>query len=282
LDSFANGLFVGRVQPSETQGWYIARPAETSRGKLMHEILSLFSFVIEGGAIAWATVLMGLVAFAIGVERWVRINFTYSVNSRAFMAKLKKYILSDNIDRAISLCNSKSSALLPRVMKAGLTRAKDPEEDIQHAIEESTLECLPRLEERSLYLPVIANLATLMGLLGTIIGLIMAFKAGDALDAAARNAFLQKSIAMALNCTAIGVSVAIPVLMANAILQSRVNAIISDIDQYSVKLVNLISASKKAGGTSRVAHDDDEEETGSKKKGKRRAKDDDDAAVNDD
>jgi biopolymer transport protein ExbB/TolQ len=251
----------------------------------MHEILGLFQFVIEGGAIAWMTVTMGLVGFAIAVERWVRINFTYSVNSRAFMAKLKKYILSDNIDRAISLCNSKTQALLPRVMKAGLTRAKDSDEEIQHAIEEATLECLPRLEERSLYLPVIANLATLMGLLGTIIGLILAFKASDALDAAARNAFLQKSIAMALNCTAIGVSVAIPALLTNALLQARVNAIISDIDQYSVKLVNLIAASKKAGSTGRsIAADDDDEDTGSKKRGKRRSKDDDedDAAANDD
>lgn len=251
----------------------------------MHEILGLFSFVIEGGAIAWATVTMGLVAFAIGVERWIRINFTYSVNSRAFMAKLKKYILSDNIDRAISLCNSKPQALLPRVMKAGLTRAKDSDEEIEHAIEEVTLECLPRLEERSIYLPVIANLATLMGLLGTIIGLIMAFKAGDALDAAARNAFLQKSIAMALNCTAIGVSVAIPALLANALLQARTNAIISDIDQYSVKLVNLIAASKKAGTSGRPMVDDgdDDVDTGSKKKAKRRSKDDDDdAAANDD
>lgn len=250
----------------------------------MHEILGLFQFVIEGGAIAWATVAMGLCAFAIGLERWIRINYTYSVNSRAFMAKLKKYILSDNIDRAISLCNSKTMALLPRVMKAGLTRAKDSDEEIEHAIEEATLECLPRLEERSIYLPVIANLATLMGLLGTIIGLIMAFKASDALDAAARNAFLQKSIAMALNCTAIGVSVAIPSLLANALITARINGIISDIDQYSVKLVNLIAASKKAGPSGRAAlADDDEEDTGSKKKAKRRAKDDDDdAAANDD
>lgn len=230
------------------------------------------------------TVTMGLVGFAIAVERWVRINFTYSVNSRAFMAKLKKYILSDNIDRAISLCNSKTQALLPRVMKAGLTRAKDSAEEIQHAIEEATLECLPRLEERSLYLPVIANLATLMGLLGTIVGLILAFKASDALDAAARNAFLQKSIAMALNCTAIGVSVAIPALLTNALLQARVNAIISDIDQYSVKLVNLIAASKKAGSTGRPIAADDDEDTASKKRAKRRSGDDDedDAAANDD
>ena len=83
------------------------------------------------------------------------------------MAKLKKYILSDNIDRAISLCNSRPQALLPRVLKAGLTRAKDTPHDIQNAIGQATLECLPKLEARSLYLQTLANLSTLIGLFGT-------------------------------------------------------------------------------------------------------------------
>ena len=84
-------------------------------------------------------VFVGVAAAGIAVERWIRIQFQYSCNSRAFMAKLKKYILSDNIDRAISLCNSKSSALLPKVLKSGLTRAKDSTQDIQNAIDEATL-----------------------------------------------------------------------------------------------------------------------------------------------
>lgn len=172
------------------------------------------------------------------------------------MAKLKKYILSDNIDRAISLCNSKPGALLPRVLKAGLTRAKDSEEDIQNAIDEATLEALPKLEARSLYLPVLANLATLLGLFGTIVGLIMAFKGGEAVDAVQRQAFLQKAIALAMNSTALGIMVAMPALFVNALLQSRINGIIGDIDQYSVKLINLLSASKK-GGHALADGDDD-------------------------
>jgi biopolymer transport protein ExbB/TolQ len=196
---------------------------------------------------------------AIAVERWVRIQFQYSINSRAFMAKLKKYILSDNIDRAISLCNSKSQALLPRVLKSGLTRAKDTPADIQNAIDEATLECLPKLEARSLYLPTLANLSTLIGLFGTILGLIMAFRAsGDAVDAVTRQTFLQKSIAIAMHTTALGIFVAIPTLFVHAVLQSKINGIISDIDQYSVKLINLLSAAQKQGrgGNTNRSHDD--------------------------
>jgi biopolymer transport protein ExbB len=193
-------------------------------------------------------VVVAVMCVAIAVERWVRIQFQYSINSRAFMAKLKKYILSDNIDRAISLCNSRPQALLPRVLKAGLTRAKDSPEDIQNAIDEATLEALPKLEARALYLPTLANLSTLIGLFGTIAGLIMAFRAsGDAVDAVTRQTFLQKSIAIAMHTTALGIMVAIPTLFVHAILQSKINAMISDIDQYSVKLINLLTAAQKSG-----------------------------------
>jgi biopolymer transport protein ExbB/TolQ len=225
----------------------------------MGEIIELATFIKEGGFASLLVVAVAIMCGAIAVERWVRIQFQYSINSRAFMAKLKKYILSDNIDRAISLCNSKSQALLPRVLKSGLTRAKDTPADIQNAIDEATLECLPKLEARSLYLPTLANLSTLIGLFGTILGLIMAFRAsGDAVDAVTRQTFLQKSIAIAMHTTALGIFVAIPTLFVHAVLQSKINGIISDIDQYSVKLINLLSAAQKQGrgGNTNRSHDD--------------------------
>ena len=223
----------------------------------MGEILELVHFVKEGGFASMMVVVVAVMAFAISIERWIRIQFQFSVNSRAFMAKLKKYILSDNIDRAISLCNSKPLALLPRVLKAGLTRAKDSTTDIQNAVDEATLEVLPKLEARSLYLPTLANLSTLIGLFGTIVGLITAFRAsGDNVDAAMRQQFLQKAIAIAMHTTALGIFVAIPVLLVHSVLQSKINSIISDIDQYSVKLINLLSASHKSGVKAGAMDDD--------------------------
>jgi biopolymer transport protein ExbB len=225
----------------------------------MGEIGELANFIREGGFASYLVVVVAVMAAAISIERWVRIQFQYSINSRAFMAKLKKYILSDNIDRAISLCNSKSQALLPKVLKSGLTRAKDSPADIQNAIDETTLEVIPKLEARALYLPTLANLSTLIGLFGTILGLIMAFAgSGEAVDAVQRQAFLQKAIAIAMHTTALGIFVAIPTLFVHSVLQSRINAIISDIDQYSVKLVNLLSASHKMG-RSHVASNSDED-----------------------
>lgn len=222
----------------------------------MGELYNLGNFILEGGISSMMVVVVGLVAVAIAIERIVRIQFQYAINSRAFMAKLKKYILSDNIDRAISLCNSKSSALLPKVLKAGLTRAKDSAEDIQNAIDEATLEVIPKLEARALYLPTLANLATLIGLFGTILGLIMAFQGGEKVDAGERQRFLQEAIAIAMHTTALGIFIAIPTLFVSAYLQSKINGIIADIDQYSVKLINLLSASQKSGRP--VASSDDD------------------------
>lgn len=230
----------------------------------MEEITGLFDFIREGGFASMMVVLVAILCAAIAIERWIRIQFQYAINSRAFMAKLKKYILSDNIDRAISLCNSKSDALLPKVLKSGLTRAKDSVEDIQNAIDETTLEVLPKLEARALYLPTLANLATLIGLFGTITGLILAFRAsGEAVDAVTRQTFLQKSIAIAMHTTALGIFVAIPALFVHAVLQSKINSIISDIDQYSVKLVNLLSASQKMGRGGRQMPDSSDSEAAS-------------------
>ncbi|NBT58587.1 MotA/TolQ/ExbB proton channel family protein [bacterium] len=220
----------------------------------MGDLSEIGQFIVDGGTAGIVILIAGFFAAGIAIERVIRIR-QYSVDSRAFMAKLKKYILSDNIDRAISLCNSKPGALLPRVLKAGLTRAKDSEEDIQNAIDEATLEALPKLEARALYLPVLANLATLLGLFGTIVGLIMAFKGQEAVDAVQRQAFLQKAIALAMHSTALGIMVAMPALFLSAFLQSKINGIIADIDQYSVKLINLLSASKKGG---HVASGDEE------------------------
>src|SRR4051812_16077040 len=108
----------------------------------MGELGELVNFIREGGFASMLVVVVGIMAAAIAVERWVRIQFYYSTSSRAFMAKLKKYVLSDNIDRAISLCNSRAHALLPKVLKSGLTRAKDSVQDIQNAIDEATLEAM--------------------------------------------------------------------------------------------------------------------------------------------
>lgn len=197
----------------------------------------------------WMYLILGVSILALGVviERFVFIFFKYNINAHAFMAQIQKLVMANNIDRAIKLCNAAPSAALPRVIKAGLTRANKGEIEIQNAIEEASLEVVPLVMKRTAVLAGLANIATLLGLLGTIIGLIDAFKALETATPDKRQEMLARGIALAMNTTAFGLIVAIPTLFAHLLLSSMSKKIVEEIDQYSVKLENLLISRAKGG-----------------------------------
>ena len=121
----------------------------------------------EGGPFMYFILACAVFAAAICFERLFYIIFRANINSTAFMAQIQKLIMANNIDRAIKLCNAEPHAALPRVVKAGLTRANRTEKEIENAIDEATLEVGPQLNNRTPYLSMLANVATLLGLLGT-------------------------------------------------------------------------------------------------------------------
>ena len=163
------------------------------------------------------------------------------------MSRVQKMVMADNIDRAIKLCNAAPSRALPKVIKAGLTRANKGEIEIQNAIEEATLEVVPQVQKRTASLNALANIATLLGLLGTIMGLIEAFKALENAEPENRQRLLAQGISLAMNTTAFGLIVAIPTLLAHLILSGMTKKILDEIDQYSVKLENLLVTRGKGG-----------------------------------
>lgn len=197
----------------------------------------------------WMYIILGCSIFAIGIviERFIFLFFKYSINAEAFMAQVQKLVMANNIDRAIKLCNAAPSAALPKVIKAGLTRANKGEVEIQNAIEEATLEVVPKVQKRTASLQALANIATLLGLLGTIIGLIDAFDALEKATPENRQRLLARGIALAMNTTAFGLIVAIPTLVAHLILSGTTKKILDEIDMYSVKLENLLISRGKGG-----------------------------------
>jgi biopolymer transport protein ExbB/TolQ len=197
----------------------------------------------------WMYIILAVSIFAIGIviERFIFLFFKYSINAEAFMAQVQKLVMANNIDRAIKLCNAAPSAALPKVIKAGLTRANKGEVEIQNAIEEATLEVVPKVQKRTASLQALANIATLLGLLGTIIGLIEAFEALEKATPENRQRLLAKGIALAMNTTAFGLVVAIPTLVAHLILSGTTKKILDEIDMYSVKLENLLISRGKGG-----------------------------------
>lgn len=210
--------------------------------------MDFLSFLLEqyklGGTFMHPIALAFAVALALILERFVRLIFQYNIDGTSFMFEVQKYVLANDIDGAIRLCNGTGKAALPRVIKAGLQRASRDEHQIQNAVDAASLEVIPKIEKRLHYLGLIANLATLLGLLGTISGLITAFKAVAVAEASQRQAILSNGISEALNCTAFGLLVAITTMVCFSWLSARAGGLVEEVDEYSVKLIDLLSARK--------------------------------------
>ncbi|MFZ4736354.1 MAG: MotA/TolQ/ExbB proton channel family protein [Bradymonadia bacterium] len=193
----------------------------------------------EGGIFMWPILVLGLITIAIVVER-ANVLFLKATNRKdEFTREMRKLILGGNFVKAVKLANTVDSPLA-RIVKAGLLQVRRPDEVIQSAMDEAALNEVPHLETRTGYLAMLSNVATLTGLLGTIVGLIHSFGAVSNADPAQKGTLLAAGISEAMNCTAFGLLVAIPALLAYAVLQSRTQKCVDEINEGSVRIVNLI------------------------------------------
>lgn len=207
----------------------------------------------QGGGPWMAPIAVAMaISLALSLERFIRLFLQYNVDGPSFMFEIQKYILANDVDGAIRLCNGAGRAALPKVIKAGLQRATRDEEQIQNAIDASSLETIPKLERRLSYLALIANISTLLGLLGTINGLIKSFAAIALADPAQRQAILANGISEAMNATAFGLVTAIFTMIAHSILTNKANKILEEVDEFGVKLLDLLSARKYRQATGKA------------------------------
>jgi biopolymer transport protein ExbB len=206
----------------------------------------------DGGTWMIPIALCLAVAVGLSIERFVRLFMQLNIDGPSFMFEVQKYILANDLDGAIRVCNGAGNAALAKVIKAGLQRASRDDQQIQNAIDASSLEMVPKLEKRLPYLAVIANIATLLGLLGTISGLIRSFAAVSLADPAQRQAILAKGIAEAMNATAFGLITAIFAMVAHSILTGRATKILEEIDEFGVKLLDLLGARKYRHSSEKV------------------------------
>ena len=206
----------------------------------MDYIKSAFSG--QGAIWMWLIILPSVAALALMIERSIFLLFRFNINAPQFFNQIQKLVMANNVDRAIKLCNSASSAALPRVLKAGLLRANKGEMEIANAITEAQLEVVPMVTKRTSAMPPVASIATLMGLLGTITGLILAFAASKVASQEERSTLLMQGIAVAMNTTAFGLIIAIPTLAVYLVLAGVTKKILDEIEQYSSRLENLLIA----------------------------------------
>lgn len=209
-----------------------------------------FSFSEDASFFMYFIALFGAFALAIAVERFYYIMVRSNVNADKFMAEIRKLVAGGNMDRAIALCDKGKQKALPFVVLRGLKRAIESEtldfRAIQNAVDEGTLEVIPKLQERTNYLSMFANVATLTGLMGTIYGLIISFQAvsGEAVPEAEKTKVLASGISAAMNTTIFGLMVAIPSLIVYTYLTNRTTKIIDEMDEHLVKLINLITGNR--------------------------------------
>jgi biopolymer transport protein ExbB len=208
------------------------------------EYLQWFAtFITDGGVFMYIILAVWAFAVAVAFERFKKLSYTYDVDGPSFMNELQRYILSNDIQGAIRVCSG-SAAALPKVLKSGLKRANQNPEQVQNAIDATALEMIPKVEIRLGYLQLAANLSTLFGLLGTIQGLIQSFAAVAAADPAQKAEVLAKGIAVAMNTTALGLFSAITIMMIHAFLAAKAEKIVGEIDEFSVKLIDLLGTKK--------------------------------------
>ncbi|MGA1874357.1 MAG: MotA/TolQ/ExbB proton channel family protein [bacterium] len=196
----------------------------------------------------YTILIASIFGLAIIAERFYKVALQFKVNSKVFMNNIFHYVKGHEFEQAMKLCNQ-SKAPLPLIIKAGLEKGNCSHSEIQNAIDEATLEQLPRISRRIEYLSMVANVSTLMGLLGTIYGLIQAFQAVSHVDAAQKAILLAGGISMALNTTAFGLIVAIPCMVSYSILSSLSDRILDDINEFSLKFINLVKSNQGGAST---------------------------------
>jgi biopolymer transport protein ExbB len=205
------------------------------------EIYSIVTFFQKGGLFMYPILIVFVAGMAITIERWLHLNRVRSVNQKMWDV-LHPMLVKGEFDKARQIVNEDKSSIA-QMLGMGLARqgAVRRRDDIEIAMEESMMEIIPQLEKRTPYVALLSNIATLLGLLGTIMGLIQAFTAVSNANPAEKADLLSASISVAMNTTAFGLIAAIPLLLFHAKLTSTTGQIVDNMEMASVKTLNTIS-----------------------------------------
>jgi len=210
----------------------------------MSTYATVVKFFQDSGVFIYFSILIMAVGLAISVERFLYLGYARRSN-RKIWDELLPLLRVGKFQEVYSV-TSQSNAAISKIVNHGLGRVKTARrrEDIDAAMEEGMMEVVPRLEKRTHYIATFANVITLVGLLGTIIGLIKAFTAVAQVNPAEKAELLSASISIAMNNTAFALMVAIPFLLIHAFLQARTSEIVDGLEAAKISFLNLVERSK--------------------------------------
>jgi biopolymer transport protein ExbB len=211
----------------------------------MDVFYSIVGFFVSGGLFMYPILLVFAVGLAIAIERYVTLSRVKNKNENVWET-VQPVLSKGDFEQARKL-TSEDDSTVSQVLNMGLSLqgAVRRREDIEIAMEESMMEIVPRLEKRTPYVALCSSIATLLGLLGTIMGLIQAFTAVANANPAEKADLLSASISVAMNTTAFGLIVAIPLLVVHAVLTSKTGQIVDSLEMATVKALNVFSRRAK-------------------------------------
>ncbi len=198
----------------------------------------------EGGFVMYVILVIAALTLFVVIERFMALR-SLRVDKKEFSDQVFRMIISGDIRQAISFCDSRP-APLSNTVKAGLVQAmnKRPDEEIQVAMDASVMREMPRLEGWTAFLAVFGNISVLAGLLGTIFGMIGAFRAVSSADPATKATLLSQGISHALNCTGFGLSVSIAAIIFYGLFQHMIQKAENEMVETSMSLMNLVAANR--------------------------------------
>ncbi|MDH5471843.1 MAG: MotA/TolQ/ExbB proton channel family protein [Gammaproteobacteria bacterium] len=212
---------------------------------------TIVDFFQSGGTFMYPILFVFALGLAIAAERYVKLNYVRKSNQKMW-DQLQPVLAEGDFETARQMtADDKTKSAVGQLLSMGLARqgAVRRRDDIEIAMEESMMEIIPQLEKRTPYVALFSNISTLLGLLGTIMGLIEAFTAVANANPAEKADLLSASISVAMNTTAFGLMAGIPLLIIHTILTSKTGEIVDSLEMASVKTLNVISeaAKRKAG-----------------------------------
>jgi biopolymer transport protein ExbB/TolQ/biopolymer transport protein ExbD len=210
--------------------------------EFLTELGKAFSPSRDAFLFMWILAALGLVAMLVSLERWFNLKRRTDYDALRLFEKVKNFIDNKQMEQALAVCASGGPRALPRILAAGIKKAKEEPYLISGAMAEESTNAVSHIEKRLNLLVMFGNVFTLLGLLGTVYGLIMSFNAVSRPEVAAieKSALLAAGISTAMNSTLVGLSLSVLTVMLYAFIRSRVDASLSEIDRFSVATMNLL------------------------------------------
>jgi biopolymer transport protein ExbB len=222
----------------------------------MTSIAQLFR---DGGSLMWVNLFVLIFALAVVSERMFVLLFRLRINDKVFLSTIEKHVMGGNIERAVKLCTSQEGAAVPRVVRAALANARNGAAAVSAAIDEALTEVMPQITRRAGILWGVANLATLIGLVGTVYGLIESFAAVGLAAPDEKSVRLTQGIAHAMSNTFFGLAIAVTCVFFHMMLTVLTKSVTDGVDHAAIRVENMLSSKRRLTsgtreGTQNTAH----------------------------